>query len=98
MTSTGRRLPRRPGGRRRSTVPSLVIADLTGVAGLAGMLVTAANQWGAGDPAPCRDTVTGILMLCAAPRSPMWALVLGAVLPAGAVAALGMARLSRRRS
>lgn len=67
------------------------VGVLAVVAALGGVLLTAANRWGAGDPVPCRDTVTNVIALCVTPQSPLWALVLGALLPASAVALAGAA-------
>lgn len=72
-----------------------MVALLTLVAALAGVLTTAANRWGAGEPGPCRDTITAAAASCIAPQSPLWALVVGAALPAAAV--LAMAALSVRQ-
>ena len=67
-------------------------------AGLGGLLLTAAQRWGAPDPGPCRDTVVGVAAACVAPSSPGWALAAGAVLPAACAALVGLWLHRRRRT
>jgi ABC-type branched-subunit amino acid transport system permease subunit len=75
---------------RRATVGILVA-----LTAFCGVLLTAANRWGAVESVPCRDTVTTTIAICAAPQSPWWALLLGAALPAAVVFALGLTWLRR---
>jgi ABC-type branched-subunit amino acid transport system permease subunit len=65
------------------------------LAAFCGVLLTAANRWGAEDSVPCRDTVTTTIAVCAAPQSPWWALLLGAAVPAALAFAVGVTWLRR---
>lgn len=79
-------------------VNRFIVVALALLAALGGVLLTAANGWGAGGAPPCRDTVTSVVSLCVRPQSPLWALALGALLPAAVVTALALAWLRRSRA
>jgi hypothetical protein len=84
----------------RGRLRTALVVLLATVAAGAGVLLTAANRLAAPAAGACRDTVYGTVAgSCAAPQSPWWALVLGALVPAGAVvaaaAALGAGRGGR---
>ena len=71
------------------------VAVLTVLSALGGLLLTSANKWGTGDVAPCRDTFIDVIAACVLPQSPVWALLLGGLLPAAAVVVLGAIWLRR---
>jgi fructose-specific phosphotransferase system IIC component len=65
---------------------NVAIAVVMLAAALGGMLLAAANRWGASSTAPCRDTIVTVIPACAVPQSPWWTLLIAALVPASVVA------------